>query len=176
MNQIIEAIEYTETESGPGRILIACQGNQATNVILGKDDDDLVELLHKQQPDVDIVRKDADTNNYITKLLNYMHGSIKDLSDIPIQFPSGATEWQIKIWTKMRDIPYGKTITYGELAEQAGEKKESARAVGSVCAANELAILVPCHRVLSANPEATHNYRWGADWKKYLLDLEQNNK
>lgn len=175
MNQIVEAIECTEAESGPGRILIACQGNQVTNVILGKYDDELVGWLYGGHKGATIIRDEGVTTSYMQHLVSYLSGDKSDLSDIPIQFPSGATEWQIKIWTKMRDIPYGETITYGELAEQAGEKKESARAVGSVCAANELAILVPCHRVLSANPVATHNYRWGADWKKYLLDLEKKN-
>lgn len=193
MDQIIE---YIEAPAALGKVLVACQEGRVTNVILGKQQDSLLDLLKEYYPQASPdsyksveggkldTRSDTspDTNSntriaeYLNKIINYLSGNLKNptqiLNDIPITFPKQATEWQIKLWTKMRDIPHGKTVTYGELAENAGGDKKAAIAVGGVCSSNRIAILIPCHRVLAAKPSNAFNYRWGTDWKRFLLDLE----
>lgn len=85
----------------------------------------------------------------------------------------GATEYQRKIWETARQIPYGTTISYSQLAQMAGNYK-SARAAGNALARNPVPIVVPCHRVI-----ASHNklggFSGGLELKKFLLELESAN-
>ena len=80
------------------------------------------------------------------------------------------TAFQQKVWQAILDIPYGKTITYAELAKRIGSP-DGARAAGSACGANPIAIIVPCHRVLGKN--GLGGYAYGADAKKTLLKIEK---
>lgn len=81
------------------------------------------------------------------------------------------TPWQLHIWAALREIPFGGTLTYGELARLLGRPGAS-RAVGAACGANPIAILVPCHRVIPADG-GLGGYRWGAERKRRLLDFER---
>ena len=83
---------------------------------------------------------------------------------------SVGTDFQQKVWQAILDIPYGKTITYAELAKRIGSPG-GARAAGSACGANPIAIIVPCHRVLGKN--GLGGYAYGADAKKTLLKIEK---
>lgn len=78
--------------------------------------------------------------------------------------------FQLKVWQALRDIPFGETRSYGQLAESLGHPG-AARAVGTAVAANKLAYLVPCHRVVRANGE-TGQFRWGAERKMQILTWE----
>ena len=89
--------------------------------------------------------------------------------DLPLN-PEG-TDFQKNVWAHLRDIPYGETRTYGELAVMAGNKKTS-RAVGMANHCNPILILVPCHRVIGANGSLT-GYAAGIEAKKFLLTLEK---
>lgn len=81
------------------------------------------------------------------------------------------TEFQKNVWRRLLEIPYGKTASYGEVAASVG-KPRAIRAVAKACAANALAIFVPCHRVIGADGVAT-GYAGGSNAKKHLLDLER---
>jgi methylated-DNA-[protein]-cysteine S-methyltransferase len=83
------------------------------------------------------------------------------------------TEFQRMVWDALLNVPFGQTVSYGEIAVLLGGK-EKARAVGAAVGANPVAILIPCHRALPANGK-TGKYRWGADRKKSLLDWETAN-
>ena len=83
------------------------------------------------------------------------------------------TEFQRMVWDALLNVPFGQTISYGEIAVLLGGK-EKARAVGAAVGANPVAILIPCHRALPANGK-TGKYRWGVDRKKSLLDWETAN-
>ncbi|MEE8837261.1 MAG: methylated-DNA--[protein]-cysteine S-methyltransferase [Eubacteriales bacterium] len=89
--------------------------------------------------------------------------------DLPLS-PEG-TDFQKNVWRHLRDIPYGETRTYGELAEMAGNRK-AYRAVGMANHCNPILILVPCHRVIGANGSLT-GYAAGIEAKKFLLALEK---
>ena len=84
--------------------------------------------------------------------------------------PNG-TEFMKQVWTALCGIPYGKTATYGEIAERVGRPK-AARAVGLANNRNPIPIIIPCHRVIGANGSLT-GYAGGLDMKKRLLDLEK---
>jgi len=81
------------------------------------------------------------------------------------------TDFQNKIWKKLQEIPYGKTISYAALAQAAGHPK-ACRAAGSANGKNPVAIIVPCHRVIASNGKLG-GFAYGLDVKKALLDLEK---
>ncbi len=86
--------------------------------------------------------------------------------------PQG-TEFQTKVWKNLSSIPYGKTITYKQLAELSGNPRAS-RAVGMANNKNPIAIIIPCHRVIGSNGNLT-GYAGGLDLKRELIELEKSN-
>lgn len=101
------------------------------------------------------------------QILEYLNGRRQEF-DLPLAF--AGTEFQRKVWQALREIPYGKTVSYGALAEHIG-CPGGARAVGMANHANPLPILVPCHRVVGARGQLT-GYAGGLELKRALLALE----
>ena len=99
-------------------------------------------------------------------LSQYFSGSIPDF--LPPIVLKGS-EFQKRVWTLLLEIPYGKTVTYGELAKKLGCK--SAQAIGGAVGRNPISILIPCHRVVGADGSLT-GYAGGVEKKEFLLDLE----
>jgi methylated-DNA-[protein]-cysteine S-methyltransferase len=104
-----------------------------------------------------------------TELEEYFAGSRTEF-DLPIA-PSG-TSFQERVWTALTQIPYGRTESYGHLAQRLNLVPGASRAVGLANGANPISIVVPCHRVIGANGSLT-GYGGGLDRKRFLLDLEQ---
>ena len=102
------------------------------------------------------------------EISEYLNGKRKAF-DFPIA-PKGS-DFQKKVWSALREIPYGKTKTYGEIAADIGSSK-AARAVGNACNKNPLLLAIPCHRVLGANGSLT-GFAAGIEIKKHLLLLEK---
>lgn len=98
----------------------------------------------------------------------YFAGTLTEF-DLPLAMVG--TPFQQRVWTALRDIPYGETTSYGELAEQLGNPKAS-RAVGLANGRNPISIIVPCHRVVGANGDLT-GYGGGIERKRHLLDFER---
>ncbi len=90
--------------------------------------------------------------------------------DIPLLFVG--TDFQKKVWNELRNIPYGKTVSYGELARRIGMPK-AVRAVANANAVNAISIIAPCHRVIGTDGNLT-GYGGGLNRKKFLLELEKN--
>lgn len=103
-----------------------------------------------------------------TQLKEYCLGGRTDF-DLPITFVG--TAFQQKVWRELCKIPYGKTVSYSEIARKIGNSK-AVRAVGSAIGKNPLAIVVPCHRVIGANGSMT-GYAYGIDKKEKLLNWEK---
>ncbi|MCI6647757.1 MAG: methylated-DNA--[protein]-cysteine S-methyltransferase [Oscillospiraceae bacterium] len=101
------------------------------------------------------------------QLTEYFAGQRREF-DLPLA-PAG-TDFQRRVWELLREIPYGETVTYGELARRPGNPK-SARAVGMACNRNPIAIVVPCHRVVGSTGSLM-GYAGGLDAKAFLLKLE----
>lgn len=99
----------------------------------------------------------------------YFSGENPDFSAIPFRFKG--TDFQCKVWKMLQTIPYGKTLSYKEVAQSIGCPR-AVRAVGGACHANRLLLLVPCHRVLGADGSLT-GFGGGLAMKKYLLALEK---
>jgi len=102
----------------------------------------------------------------ISQINDYFSGKRKDF-DLSIRIEG--TDFQIKVWNALREIPYGETVTYAQIAERIGHK-QSYRAVGTACGNNPLPVIIPCHRVISASGPGS--YLGGSEMKKRLLAIE----
>lgn len=105
------------------------------------------------------------------ELGEYFAGQRKDF-DLPL-CPKG-TDFQQRVWAALREIPYGETRTYGEIAAAVGNPK-AARAVGMANNRNPIAVIVPCHRVVGSGGKLV-GYAGGLDKKEFLLELERVNR
>jgi methylated-DNA-[protein]-cysteine S-methyltransferase len=105
----------------------------------------------------------------VEQLTAYFAGELRTF-DLPLA-PEG-TEFRRRIWAALDDIPYGTTITYGELGAAAGQSPRAVRAVGGAVGANPLLVVRPCHRVMGANGALT-GFAAGVDSKRFLLELER---
>lgn len=103
----------------------------------------------------------------LDQLKEYFDGGRMNF-DIP--FNLYGTDFQIKVWERLMEIPYGYTVSYLQLAENLGNPK-AVRAVAHACGANPISIIVPCHRVISSSGQLT-GYAGGIEAKRYLLALE----
>lgn len=104
----------------------------------------------------------------IEQLTAYFAGELTTF-DLPLAFRG--TEFQRAVWAALREIPYGETVSYGELAQQIG-KPSASRAVGLANGKNPIGIIVPCHRVVGSGGGLT-GYGGGLERKQYLLDFER---
>ncbi|MGK4583894.1 methylated-DNA--[protein]-cysteine S-methyltransferase [Kitasatospora sp. HPMI-4] len=105
----------------------------------------------------------------VEQLGAYFAGELS-VFDLPLA-PVG-TEFRQRIWRALDDIPYGTTVTYGELGEAAGQSPRAVRAVGGAVGANPLLVVRPCHRVVGANGSLT-GFAAGVERKRWLLELER---
>jgi methylated-DNA-[protein]-cysteine S-methyltransferase len=105
----------------------------------------------------------------VERVRAYFDGSRDSFSDVRLEL-DWCTPFQRRVLDVMRSIPYGETATYGEVAALAGHPNAQ-RAVGSVCAANRFALIVPCHRVVAADSLGSYG-SLGLDYKRRLLELE----
>jgi methylated-DNA-[protein]-cysteine S-methyltransferase len=105
---------------------------------------------------------------WATELKEYFAGERRDFEQ-PIHLHG--PRFHMSVWNALREIPYGKTVSYGDIARRIGQPA-AVRAVGSANGANPIAIIVPCHRVIGANGKLT-GYGGGLERKQLLLDLEQ---
>jgi len=105
---------------------------------------------------------------YVKELKEYFRGERTNFT-VPIN-PKG-TAFQKRVWEEARRIPYGKTISYGELAENIGKTKKASRAVGGALGKNPIMVVTPCHRILSSDGKL-NGFTGGVKLKSLLLDLE----
>ncbi|HEX5398000.1 MAG TPA: methylated-DNA--[protein]-cysteine S-methyltransferase [Verrucomicrobiae bacterium] len=123
-------------------------------------------------------RRGVSANNVPAQIRNWHRTTESALKKIlagrkPAKFPpfdAAGTEFQKSVWREMREIPPGKTKSYGEIAQAIGRPK-AVRAVGGACGANPIPVLVPCHRILAAN-QKIGGFSGGLDWKRRLLIRE----
>ncbi|NIA68192.1 methylated-DNA--[protein]-cysteine S-methyltransferase [Pelagibius litoralis] len=119
-------------------------------------------------PAVDWRREDSLFGEARAQLDAYFAGALT-VFDLPLEFLG--TDFQKSVWAALRRIPYGATVTYGDLARRIGRPTAS-RAVGAANGANPLPIIVPCHRVIGSNKSLT-GFGGGVPTKRFLLDHEQ---
>lgn len=169
-------IRYAVFDSGLGSVLIAATTNGICAVALGDSAEALVEKLCSDFAAATIVRDDEQLGAWAEPVLRFIAAapgdSLTDCSRQLLQLPVDirGTVFQRRVWNALRTIPVGETRSYKEVAEMLGAPASS-RAVARACASNDVALVVPCHRVIGADGR-TRGYRWGEQRKSDLLKLE----
>lgn len=158
----MEPLRYAHMDSPVGALLLA--GNDAGLHVISFPNG------HKaRQPETGWQKTELSEFAHVTgQLTAYFEGKTTEF-DVTLK-PRG-TPFQMAVWAALQEIPYGETISYGELAQRIG-KPSASRAVGAANGANPLPIIIPCHRVIGANNTLT-GFGGGLDVKAFLLELEQ---
>jgi methylated-DNA-[protein]-cysteine S-methyltransferase len=156
-----EVICYSLMPSPVGELMLLAEGEHLIGVYMQKH-------LHWSGLQPDWRRDDRRLRAARTQLRAYFAEELKQF-ELPLQ-PQG-TEFQKRVWGELLNIPYGETISYGELAVRIGQPSAS-RAVGLANGRNPISIIVPCHRVIGANGSLT-GYGGGLARKRWLLDHER---
>jgi len=161
-------INYTIVASSMGRLLVAMTERGVCAVRMCDTDAELEKDLREEFPHAQIKRDDSALREQVQKILNHLDNNEPRL-DLPLDIR--ATAFQRQVWDKLRAIPYGQTVSYGDVAKALGNPG-AVRAVGRACATNPVALVIPCHRVVRED-QSLGGYRWGLDRKKKLLDREK---
>jgi AraC family transcriptional regulator of adaptative response/methylated-DNA-[protein]-cysteine methyltransferase len=162
------SIRYTIVRSPLGRLLIGATSRGVCAVAMGASNADLEAALAREYPAATIAADDTGLARWTREVLAHLAGRRPRL-DLPLDVRATAFQWQV--WEELRNIPYGETRSYGEIAKAIGRPR-AVRAVARACATNPVALAIPCHRVVAATG-ASSGYRWGALRKKTLLASEQ---
>jgi AraC family transcriptional regulator, regulatory protein of adaptative response / methylated-DNA-[protein]-cysteine methyltransferase len=150
-----------------GSVLVARSEKGICAILLGGRAQALTRDLRRRFPPARLAGGDAGTRTLLDQVARVVENPRLDL-DVPLDVRG--TAFQRRVWTMIRTIPAGSTMSYAELARRIGAPR-SMRAVAQACAANALAVVVPCHRVVRSDGTAS-GYRWGAGRKRALLERE----
>jgi AraC family transcriptional regulator of adaptative response/methylated-DNA-[protein]-cysteine methyltransferase len=161
-------ISYTIVDSPLGRLLVAMTERGVCSVTMGDRDSLLVKGLQAEFSEAQIERDDVALLGTVRVVLNHLSAKEPHL-DLPLDIR--ATAFQRQVWEKLRAIPFGETMSYGDVAKSLG-KPGAVRAVGRACATNPVALVIPCHRVVRED-RSLGGYRWGLERKQKLLDQEK---
>jgi AraC family transcriptional regulator, regulatory protein of adaptative response / methylated-DNA-[protein]-cysteine methyltransferase len=164
-----EEIRFAVGESSLGLILVASSAKGLVSILLGEDENPLIEDLQRRFPDARLVRGDRnDDEQRLKRVLDFAETPSLGL-DLPLDIRG--TDFQRKVWQALREIPVGQTLSFTDIAHKVGEPK-AMRAVGNACSTNNLALAIPCHRVLHRDGTLSGGYHWGDARQRVLLDRE----
>ena len=160
-------IRFAIGECSLGSILVAASERGVCAILLGDDPDQLARDLQDRFPRAELMGGDAGFEQLVAKVVGFVEAPRLGL-DLPLDVRG--TAFQQRVWQALRQIPAGETVSYTEVAKRIGSPK-SVRAVAQACAANALAVAIPCHRVVR-NDGGLSGYRWGVERKRALLGRE----
>jgi O-6-methylguanine DNA methyltransferase len=162
-----DTIEYSIGKSPLGHLLVARGSLGICAILMGSDAESLKRELAERFPDSKLAPNDIKLRKDLGDVARFVMDPSAGLN---LVLEMRGTAFQRRVWNALRAVPAGITISYTELARRIGDAK-LARAVASACAANPLALAVPCHRVVRSDGSLS-GYRWGADRKRALIDKE----
>lgn len=154
-------------ECALGSILVAMSERGVCAIALGDDPNALSRDLQDKFPQAELIGGDNDFEQLIAKIVGFVEAPALGL-DLPLDVRG--TAFQQRVWQALREIPVGTTVSYSEIAQRIGAPK-AVRAVAGACAANTLAVAIPCHRVVRTDGSLS-GYRWGIERKAELLHRE----
>ena len=166
-----EEIRFAVGQTSLGAILVASSAKGIASILLGDDPDALVCNLQERFPHAWLIGADRDYEALVARVVGFVEAPRMGL-DLPLDIRG--TAFQQRVWQALREIPVGQTVCYAEIARRIGSP-EAARAVAGACAANSLAVAIPCHRVVR-NDGSLSGYAWGVERKRVLLDREASRK
>lgn len=160
-------IRFAVGQCSLGAILVAQSQRGICAILLGDDPDQLVRNLQDQFPKAELIGCDGEFEQLIAQVVGFIEAPGMGLR-LPLDVQG--TAFQERVWRALREIPPGTTVSYAEIAARIGTPK-AVRAVAQACAANHIAVAIPCHRVVRRNGDLA-GYRWGVDRKRELLRRE----
>ena len=152
-----------------GWVIVAATDRGICAVEFADDPGSLPELVQSRFPNAQLDKADSGFKSLVEEVVAFIE-SPQDVFHLPLDIQG--TAFQQQVWNVLRQIKPGQTVSYTEVAERMG-KAGAVRAVASACASNKLAVVIPCHRVISKAGK-TGGYRWGPERKKRLLQSEQD--
>jgi AraC family transcriptional regulator of adaptative response/methylated-DNA-[protein]-cysteine methyltransferase len=162
-------IRFAIGECSLGAILVAASGRGICAISLGEDPEQLVRDFQDRFPQASLIGGDAEFEQHVARVVAFVEAPGLGL-DLPLDIRG--TAFQQRVWQALQNIPAGTTASYAEVAARLGEPKAT-RAVARACAANILAVVIPCHRVVKKDGRIS-GYRWGVERKAALLEREKS--
>jgi len=163
-----ETIRFAIGHCSLGSILVAASERGICAILLGDDPDVLARDLQDRFPNACIAGAEPAFERWVARVVGLVERPAHGL-DLPLDIRG--TAFQVRVWGALRQIPPGSTASYAAIARRIG-KPSAARAVAAACAANPLAVAIPCHRVVRTD-ESLSGYRWGVERKAELLRRER---
>jgi AraC family transcriptional regulator, regulatory protein of adaptative response / methylated-DNA-[protein]-cysteine methyltransferase len=163
----VETISYATGESALGPVLVAGSISGVCAILIGADDNELAMDLAARFPKAKLVADEAVVKDDLAKVTRFVD---KPTEGLDLALDLRGTPFQRRVWEALRRIPVGTTVTYSELAKSIGAPN-AVRAVAGACAANPIALAVPCHRVVGSDGDLT-GYYWGVERKRELIKKE----
>jgi len=161
------SIRFAIGECSLGAILVAASQRGVCAILLGDDPDALARDLQERFPRAELIGGDVGFERLVARVVGFVEAPRRGL-DLPLDIRG--TAFQQRVWQALRQIPAGETVSYTQIAERIGAP-ESMRAVAGACAANCLAVAIPCHRVVRIDGGLA-GYRWGVERKRALIERE----
>ena len=166
-NASVDTISYSTSKCFLGQVLVARSVKGVCAVLIGGGRDELEIDLASRFPEAKLVADEAAVHDDLAKVFRFVE---KPAEGLYFPLDMRGTPFQRRVWEKLRAIPAGRTVTYTELAYWVGPLT-SARAVAGACAANPIALAVPCHRVVHSNGDLA-GYHWGVERKREMIRRE----
>jgi AraC family transcriptional regulator, regulatory protein of adaptative response / methylated-DNA-[protein]-cysteine methyltransferase len=163
-----EEIRFAVGQCSLGEIMVASSTKGVVSILLGNDPDKLLRDLQDRFPKARLIGADQDYEALVARAVGFVEAPGLGL-DLPLDVRG--TAFQRRVWQALQEIPIGETVSYGEIARRINAPR-AARAVAAACAANNIAVAIPCHRVVRNNGSMS-GYAWGVERKKALLDREK---
>lgn len=160
-------IRYGIAQTSLGPVIVGMSPRGLCAIEPGDDETALPGRLKADFPDTEVREAGAELAPVLQQVVRFLDQPGTDL-DIPLDMQG--SEFQVRVWELLRAIPAGTTLSYTDLAKRLGNPG-SARAVAGACAANRLAVAIPCHRIIRRDGGLS-GYRWGLERKRALLDRE----
>ena len=161
------AIRFAIGQCSLGAILVAASDKGVCAIFIGDDPEALARELQDRFPKAELMGGDAGFEQWVAQVVGLVETPQRGL-DLPLDIRG--TAFQQRVWQALREIPAGKTLSYTKLAQRIGAPG-AVRAVAGACAANMLAVAIPCHRVVRQDGSLS-GYRWGVERKRALLERE----
>jgi AraC family transcriptional regulator of adaptative response/methylated-DNA-[protein]-cysteine methyltransferase len=159
-------IRFAVAECSLGAILVAATAKGVCSIQFGSAET-LVRELQDRFPKAVLVGADAEFEGLVARVIEAVDAPHARL-ELPLDVRG--TAFQLRVWRALGEIPLGRTASYAEIAERIGQPS-AVRAVAGACAANPVAVAIPCHRVVRTDG-ALSGYRWGVERKRALLERE----
>jgi AraC family transcriptional regulator, regulatory protein of adaptative response / methylated-DNA-[protein]-cysteine methyltransferase len=161
-------IQFATAQSFLGWVLVASTEKGICAIDFGESPETLIEGLKTRFPKALLREPDVEFSGWVAQVIAFIETPKRGL-DLPLDIQG--TAFQQRVWKALQTIPPGSTLSYSEVAQQI-EMPSAVRAVATACAANTLAVAIPCHRVVRSNGELS-GYRWGIERKRALLEQEK---